>query len=318
MALLECMDCGKDVSDKAAACPHCGCPITAIIPTHEDDIDSPKVKKSITKMPLILISIFIAAVFLCIYFIPPIVKYNSAINALKSEDYTTANINLEEIPDRPFIMKDKEYISYFVQAKLSLINSPENPNDAAMLMNKIPNKYSGRFEKEMRSFASELQIKIDEYEKSKISVPATAPEFTFAEYYIETIGCPLLLETSHINYNSIGIPLLSVSCANTSDKTIDAFTVNLYCYDNFNKRVNHYLHKNNVFKGICQETIYAGSKFDGTYFNWTVYGHENTTKFIPIITEVHFTDNTTWSLSEPAIIYAQTVADDTISSISFE
>jgi hypothetical protein len=29
MALMSCPECGKQVSDKAAACPHCGAPIAA-------------------------------------------------------------------------------------------------------------------------------------------------------------------------------------------------------------------------------------------------------------------------------------------------
>lgn len=28
MALVRCSDCGKEVSDKAKACPNCGCPIS--------------------------------------------------------------------------------------------------------------------------------------------------------------------------------------------------------------------------------------------------------------------------------------------------
>lgn len=28
MALIACRECGAKVSDKAASCPHCGCPIT--------------------------------------------------------------------------------------------------------------------------------------------------------------------------------------------------------------------------------------------------------------------------------------------------
>lgn len=28
MALIKCMECGKEISDKAATCPHCGCPIS--------------------------------------------------------------------------------------------------------------------------------------------------------------------------------------------------------------------------------------------------------------------------------------------------
>lgn len=28
MALIKCPECGKEISDKAAACPNCGCPIS--------------------------------------------------------------------------------------------------------------------------------------------------------------------------------------------------------------------------------------------------------------------------------------------------
>lgn len=27
MALIKCKECGKEISDKATACPHCGCPV---------------------------------------------------------------------------------------------------------------------------------------------------------------------------------------------------------------------------------------------------------------------------------------------------
>ena len=31
MALIKCSECGNDVSDKAKACPNCGCPVKAPI-----------------------------------------------------------------------------------------------------------------------------------------------------------------------------------------------------------------------------------------------------------------------------------------------
>ena len=27
MALIKCPECGKEISDKASACPNCGCPV---------------------------------------------------------------------------------------------------------------------------------------------------------------------------------------------------------------------------------------------------------------------------------------------------
>ena len=30
MALIKCPECGKEISDKAGACPNCGCPISSL------------------------------------------------------------------------------------------------------------------------------------------------------------------------------------------------------------------------------------------------------------------------------------------------
>ncbi len=31
MALIKCPECGKEISDKAAACPNCGCPLSEMV-----------------------------------------------------------------------------------------------------------------------------------------------------------------------------------------------------------------------------------------------------------------------------------------------
>ncbi len=36
MALITCIECGKQFSDKASACPECGCPTSECIATQED------------------------------------------------------------------------------------------------------------------------------------------------------------------------------------------------------------------------------------------------------------------------------------------
>lgn len=30
MALINCTECGREVSDKATSCPHCGCPVSIV------------------------------------------------------------------------------------------------------------------------------------------------------------------------------------------------------------------------------------------------------------------------------------------------
>ena len=31
MAIINCPECNKEISDKATACPHCGCPIESVV-----------------------------------------------------------------------------------------------------------------------------------------------------------------------------------------------------------------------------------------------------------------------------------------------
>lgn len=70
MALLKCPECGKMVSDKASACPKCGCPIEDIKKaneekenTEEKKPDNKKDKKKIIAAVVIAAAIAVAAVF---------------------------------------------------------------------------------------------------------------------------------------------------------------------------------------------------------------------------------------------------------------
>lgn len=43
MALIKCAECGKEISDKAAACVHCGCPISVSVQASSNSSNSPRV-----------------------------------------------------------------------------------------------------------------------------------------------------------------------------------------------------------------------------------------------------------------------------------
>lgn len=50
MALIKCTECGKEFSDRAVACPNCGCPTDIIL----EDIEK---EKSIQQKRLLLLTI---------------------------------------------------------------------------------------------------------------------------------------------------------------------------------------------------------------------------------------------------------------------
>lgn len=53
MALIKCTECGKEISDKATACPHCGCPVVSQTQCH-DDTYQPQQQQSKPLIPIII------------------------------------------------------------------------------------------------------------------------------------------------------------------------------------------------------------------------------------------------------------------------
>ena len=53
MALFKCSECGKEISDKAAFCPHCGCPVaqTAATPNNSPQTNTPTIIEHKPKVP---------------------------------------------------------------------------------------------------------------------------------------------------------------------------------------------------------------------------------------------------------------------------
>ena len=95
-----------------------------------------------------------------------------------------------------------------------------------------------------------------------------------------------------VHDNSIGTPEAYASFKNVGTKDIDAFEVDIYCYDNYDRKVKHYAYGTNIFGGISQELLKVGHVDDNSY--WTLYGHDNTTKIKVVLRSVHFIDGTIW------------------------
>ena len=102
--------------------------------------------------------------------------------------------------------------------------------------------------------------------------------------------CPVEIQESYISENVIGEPVASIRYINISEKTIDAIDINMYCYDNFNEKVNR-IGGDNIFNGISQDELQSG--YEQTA-EWTLHLYENTKKIKPKIIRVHFTDGSVW------------------------
>lgn len=194
------------------------------------------------------------------------------------------------------LAQDKAWLKKFQQAITYIIKAIKYDPDNAEL-SQLYNSY------------------YEENEKLKGLAELSAKRLLFLN---EVNECPLPITSSIINENAIGNPTVSITVRNDTSKTVDAYTANFYMYDNFNRPVNHYLYDTNIYSGIRQDKIKPGGSLSGYNYYWTPHGFENTTKFIAIITNIHYTDNTEWNMSSEAVEYAQIYADENIESLTFK
>ena len=108
MSMIKCTECGKEISDKATACPHCGCPMTEILSATKENkkeekvkpIKEKKIKEPITpeqkKKRILIMSVtafvLFAAVALIWYFGIKIPKVPQEVPVAKAKMQATINI----------------------------------------------------------------------------------------------------------------------------------------------------------------------------------------------------------------------------------
>lgn len=119
---------------------------------------------------------------------------------------------------------------------------------------------------------------------------------------------PLKLEKAWITFNSISNPEARVVVKNVSKKTVDAYTLGIYCFDRFGDPVGKYHSQSNRFGGLSQETVKPGQSngYDGY---WTLHGHENTAKIKVVLEKVHFTDGENWEPKSGQEIFIEGVSN---------
>ena len=87
-----------------------------------------------------------------------------------------------------------------------------------------------------------------------------------------------------VKFNVIGNPEAHLVLYNGRAKPIDACTVHIYCYDNYDEPVKYYGHGSNRFTGISQRLLKSREYRTAV---WTLHGHENTTKVTAKVARWH-------------------------------
>lgn len=70
MALIKCSECGKEISDKAKSCVHCGCPCERKAPASEGGELRKKASSLAKKAGIALLAIVLIVVLLCVFLKP--------------------------------------------------------------------------------------------------------------------------------------------------------------------------------------------------------------------------------------------------------
>lgn len=119
MALIKCSECGKEISDKATNCPHCGCPISISLNTENED--NKNHKKNIWQNSFF--QVFIATLIFLIFF--PLMLYLNSENNLDTVGVVLTNDGTRIINDNDFeVIEEQTYGerledgSYMIQGKL--------------------------------------------------------------------------------------------------------------------------------------------------------------------------------------------------------
>jgi hypothetical protein len=165
MALIQCKECSKDISDQAQTCPHCGAP------TNKKTMDSVAQKKSLQKTSIIvtlIICVPIAFVVVCTNIVSLNSSYSSSDSGTEStSSYQSSSVSTGGIVKLPYgflgttkdnykriielsVAKDRDGIEQMISAGQALVVAEDTP--AKVIQNGILNievrildgKYAGQ------------------------------------------------------------------------------------------------------------------------------------------------------------------------------
>lgn len=136
MALIKCTECGKEISDKAEACPNCGCPVDEMdLPKNQMeelnintdyDQESEKPKRRILKVVAVAAIVIIAAGIGIFLATSSSRKYSSALKLYNNKEYEEAQKSFDKLGDYKDSKSYLEKCNYNLTVDGQFINALED------------------------------------------------------------------------------------------------------------------------------------------------------------------------------------------------
>lgn len=120
----------------------------------------------------------------------------------------------------------------------------------------------------------------------------------------EAIKPSVTLDSVTVTPNVIDEPQVHLTLTNNSGKTIDAFKVRIYAYDNYGTQLKEFGYGDDYFSGISQDTIPAGAVTDNNR-SWTLHGFDTGRRFVVRLMSLHFTDGSEWTSEQDQQVTAE-------------
>lgn len=131
MALINCPECGKEISDKAVSCPNCGCPITSSQEKTDDSkvietnnkIEKSQSVQSKKIVSIVSVAIAVVAIIVIAIFVGKNISKKKAQekkdqqirevkNAMDNVDSSLGDLFTAMVPDEPFLYGDSSSDTY--------------------------------------------------------------------------------------------------------------------------------------------------------------------------------------------------------------
>jgi len=256
--MIYCKKCGTKLPDDAVYCIKCGTKVDHPIDEHHDNLEKTQ------ELPDL---------------------------SAEADKVSLNNENIESTPDSPNLnsQHDAEKANkhgkrfwglvlavMLILVAIAAISSPDDnkPSSGAKIV---------------ESSNAEDQAAAKKAEEEKEAAIKKAHE--------EAIKPPVTLNQVTIKPNSIGEPQINLSMTNHSGKTIDAFKILVYAYDNYGTKLKAFGFGDDAFHGISQDPIGDGETTSPSRY-WTLNGFDNGRKFVVRLMSLHFSDGSQWDTED--------------------